>query len=348
MAGTTVVAGLATAVWKKLSKAPVPAVAPREAGHDETSGAAQARYAERDAPGPAAGAVVLRGPVSPPERPGRLVGAAGRVPDVYLLMDEAVLRSVQYDGDVVVRSPGGGTTIEPARRWWRRTLLWMTARPDVSLALTALDPMGPGPRSATAVEPGTGLVSRSATRARAEGLDLRRLVDGVGTISEAAAEAAAGDIVRRLPAGAGGACPYRHRIVLRHLQPALVRLGVRPDRYRGLRLAETLVRSASRALDSALSGAPPCDGSNAPDPRPWPALAGDMARLRRGRLTVLSPFEFLPPDGDDARCWLDLLPAIRHVDGVAWRRPRRLPGCGPEELAALYRLTWAARRSLCA
>jgi hypothetical protein len=74
-------------------------------------------------------------------------------------------------------------------------------------------------------------------------------------------------------------------------------------------------------------------------------MATDVARLRRGRLSVLSPFEFLPANGEDARRWLDLLPAIRLVDAVSWRRPRRLRGCGPEELAALYRLTWAVRRA---
>ena len=37
--------------------------------------------------------------------------------------------------------------------------------------------------------------------------------------------------------------------------------------------------------------------------------AGDMVRWQRGRLSVLSPFAFLPPDGEDARAWLDLLPA---------------------------------------
>jgi hypothetical protein len=133
--------------------------------------------------------------------------------------------------------------------------------------------------------------------------------------------------------------------MLTGLHPALCRLGVRPDRYAGLRLAERLVESAVIALERAAARR---RGDSGPDPdvaTGWPAMATDVARLRRGRLSVLSPFEFLPADGENARRWLDLLPAIRLVDAVSWRRPRRLRGCGPNELAALYRLTWAVRRT---
>ena len=139
----------------------------------------------------------------------------------------------------------------------------------------------------------------------------------------------------------GGRC----RVVLTGLHPAFRRLGVRPERYAGLRLAERLIESAVTALERAADGRLAGDAPNRPATPGWPAMATDVARLRRGRLSVLSPFEFLPANGEDARSWLDLLPAIRLVDAVSWRRPRRLRGCGPEELAALYRLTWAVRRA---
>ena len=111
-----------------------------------------------------------------------------------------------------------------------------------------------------------------------------------------------------------------------------------------------LIRSQGKrlglaALERAADGRTGVGSPNRPATPGWPAMATDVARLRRGRLSVLSPFEFLPANGEDARRWLDLLPAIRLVDAVSWRRPRRLRGCGPEELAALYRLTWAVRRA---
>lgn len=345
MAGTTAVAGLATALWNKLLKTPVPAVAPRVHPQPVPGPRLPSPAAAPSAdPSPAA-TVVLRGPIAPPARPGRIVGPAPRLPDTFILLDETVLAAIQHDRTVMVHAPGGRSASEGARVWWRHTLRWLTARRDLSLALTALDPLGPGQRACAAVEPWTGLVSRDGTRSRHGCLDLRDLVRGPGSVSEVAAARAADRALnafaghRPAPAGA------RLRIVLVRLHPALRRLGVQPARYAGLRLTERLIRTACRALEEALARRPALAGATRAEPRPWPSLTCDLARLRRGRLTVLSPYEFLPPSGEDTRAWIDLLPAIRLVDAVGWRRPRALPGCGPEELAALYRLTWAVRRA---
>ena len=347
MAGTTAVAGLAAALWSRLSKVQVPAVAPR-VDSAVTAAAPPVAFGERPYDRRAAArTVVLRGPIEPPERPGRLIGGAHRVPDTFVLVDEDVLAAVQHDREIPVRGPGGSVRTDSARAWWRRMLLWLTARRELSLALTALDPLGPGQRACVAVEPGSGLVSRSGVRARTAWLDLRRLVEAPGRLSSEVAHRVARDALRGL-GGAGAKAPVeggRSRVMLTGLHPALRRLGVRPDRYPDLRLAERLLESAVIALERAEAERLGVSGS-APDVTPgWPAMATDVARLRRGRLSVLSPFEFLPANGENARSWLDLLPAIRLVDAVSWRRPRRLRGCGPDELAALYRLTWAVRRT---
>jgi hypothetical protein len=201
------------------------------------------------------------------------------------------------------------------------------------------------------VEPGTGVVSRSGTRACTASLALTALVSGHGRVSERAARVAAAGALARLDAtisaaGDCGAGRCRRRVVFRELYPALRRLGVEPRAYRGLQLTERLLAAACAAVEAAMAAH---DGHrHGPDPapgRPWPTVACDVARLGRGRVTVLSPFEFLPIDGNRSRCWLDLLPAIRLVDAVGWRRPRRATGCGADELAVLYRLTWAARRA---
>jgi hypothetical protein len=362
MAGSTAVAVLATALWNKLLRAPASAVAPGgDSGGDSGVASPAADLSGRRAagrpawvgratdPGPAAGVspVVLRGPVAPPARPGRIVGPATRLPDTYLLFDEAVLGAVQHGRDIRVRGPAGAVARRPARVWWREVLRWLAARPDLSLAITALDPLGPGARAAAAVEPGTGVVSRSGTRVRVGTFALPDLVRGPGVVS---AQAAAAACSRALAAGpvTVGAVPtdggrWRRRVVLVGLHEALCRLGVDPRTYRGLRLTERLIETAVRAVEEAAVAR----GSDGEPPlgRPWPTAVCDVARLRRGRLTVLSPFEFLPANGDRTREWLDLLPAVRLVDAVGWRRPRRLRGCGIEELATLYRLTWAARRA---
>ena len=351
MAGSTAVVALATALWNKLLRAPASAVAPRAAPPEADlpgcgARGSPARVRRPTAPGPAAGVspVVLRGPVAPPGRPGRIVGPATRLPDTYLLFDEAVLGAVQHGREIRVRGPAGAVAQRPARGWWREVLRWLAARPDVSVAITALDPLGPGARAAAAVEPGTGVVSRSGTRVRVGRLALPDLVPGPGVVSSQAAAVACARALGGGHADADANPPdagrWRRRVVLVDLHAALCRLGVDPRAYRGLRLTERLIETAVRAVDEA-AGSP--DGAPLPG-RPWPAAVCDAARLRRGRLTVLSPFEFLPANGDPAREWLDLLPAIRLVDAVAWRRPRWLRGCGIEELAILYRLTWAARR----
>lgn len=349
MAGTAAVAGLATALWKKLIGAPVPAAAPREgpSAGDAGGGSGQdpgpARpMAAPDAlpPPPAVAPVVLRGPVAVPAAAGAPGAADAPLPDAYLLLDEAVMAAVQRDLTVAVRLPGGGRLRRPARQWWREALHWLVARPDLSIALTALDPLGPGHRACTAIEAATGIVSRPGTRSRLATFDLGALVAAPGRISEGAAASAAARALAGLARGGTARLPCRRRVHLTGLHPALRRLGVDPRAYRGLRLTESLLAAACRALDAAAD-------AGAAAPRRWPDPAGDMARLGRGRLSVLSPFAFLPPAGGDARIWLDLLPAMRVVDAVGWRRPRGCPDCGVAELAALYRLTWAVRRGCC-
>ncbi len=360
MAGTTAVAGLATALWRKLLKAPAAVVAPR--GTEPTVRPASDRATRPPGPcrdpgtnGAAAPAgvapVVLRGPVAPPSGRATTAGAPRGAPDTYLLLDETVLGAVQRGLVVPVRGPAGAVEARPARDWWREALDWLSDRPDLSLALTALDSLGPGARACTAVEPGTGVVSRSGTRACAVPLPLTALVAGRGRVSERAARVAAAGALARLDAAVAaagdlGARRCRRRVVLRELYPALWRLGVEPRAYRGLQLTERLLAAACAAVEAAMAARDDHGRGSDPAPgRPWPTVACDMARLGRGRVTVLSPFEFLPVDGDRPRPWLDLLPAIRLVDAVGWRRPRRATGCGADELAVLYRLTWAARRA---
>lgn len=344
MAGTAAFAGRATVWWNRLFRTPASAVAP---GAPATPGDARRSRSHRgrSLAEPASGAapVVLHGPVAVPARPGRLVGPAGRLPDTFILLDEAAMSAIQHGGEVSVRGPGGALTRRSARRWWRELLRWLVARADLSVALSGLDPLGPGVRAGAAVEPATGLVSRSGTRVRVVGLPLTELVTGPGQVSRRAASAAALRVLGAVVTDPGAA-RCRQRVVLRALHPALCRLGVEPGAYRGLRLTERLLATACRAVeDAAEASARP--GGEPEEAGSWPLPARDMARLRRGRLTVISPFEFLPADGADARAWLDLLPAIRVVDAVGWRRPRGLRGCGPDELAVLYRLTWAVRRA---
>jgi len=365
MAGSTAVASLASFLRQRWFAGSTPAVDPgrREvpplsaplADKSKTPPGAVPETCAPDATGDPARLVdvpvILTGALRPPGPGSGLSAPRRRSPDVYCLLDEHALAQVQRGESIRVRSRPARVETMAARVWWRRTLIWMVRHQSLSLALAGLDPYGPGLRACVAVEPRTGVVSRRGTRARIAVLNLELLVNRPGQVDEDAARRAAariaGELIEAREAGAdraAGSLGPRWRVSFGNLHPALRRLGVHPGRYRGLKLSERLLATASQAIGEAFDRAPPRADRPGPGLRPWPALAGDMARLKRGRLSVLSPFSFLPPDGEDARAWLDLLPAIRLVDAVGWRRPRGLPGCGWRELEALYRLTWAARR----
>ena len=357
MAGSTAVAGLATFLRQRWFAGSTPAVDPGWPGTrtappaQSPPGSRTGTCASGETPGAARAVdvpVILAGALRPPGPDGRHSTLPRRHPDVYCLLDEHALAQVQRGESIRVRSRAERIETMDARVWWRRTLHWMVRHQTLSLALAGLDPYGPGLRASVAVEPRTGVVSRRGTRARIAVLDLELVVNRPGQIDEDAARRAAARIAEKA-IGARADCAVgpagtRWRVLLGNLHRALRRLGVHPGRYKGLKLSERLLATACQAIGEAFDPAPASSDRPGPGLRPWPALAGDMARLQRGRLSVVSPFAFLPPDGHDARAWLDLLPAIRLVDAVGWRRPRGLPGCGWRELEALYRLTWAARR----
>ncbi|MGI9264796.1 MAG: hypothetical protein ACR2QU_07695 [Gammaproteobacteria bacterium] len=311
-------------------------------------------------PGDGPAPIVIRKPVDPDSMRMNPYRERKSVADIYFLIDESVLGCVQTGARLTVRLPGDpGTRRVDARDWWIRFIGWMSQQSRVSIAIAGLEERAPTKAFSAMIDPYLGQLTKPGDAAVVLDLDLSRLVNRRGFERTLAAEVVPA-LVRFAdnllcacnwpsPAHVKNAVTRRLlRINLTRVFPAIDKLGVNPRTYGGLQKVERLIGEVCQ-LASAYSMAlaaerGPCQDTVSPPHR----LAGHPfaePALRNSQLTSLSPYAFLPPDRERHRAYLDLLPAIRLVDNVGWRRPTDLGSMDAADLAVLYRLTWAVRRA---
>lgn len=309
-------------------------------------------------PGAGCPPTVIRGPVDL-----RVAGGVrdqARRREVYVLLNERTLEAVQQGDKIGLPGPDAARTRRvDARNWWRELMDWMATTPEASLAMAGLADESPPRAKGAVIDPLLGRVTRPEAAAVVLHVDVARLVSDDGQVSVGGIRQHLRDAVRLaddLIGVIGWPTPAHRRdaatrrrvcLNLAGLFDAMERLGVDPRCYRGLcKLRELLGEICTSALAASAQLARergPCRGAAAGafgrDGHPFA-----RPRVRHAQLTCVSPFEFLPPDRNAARAYIDLLPVIGLPDSVSWRRPRAAPRLHADELAALYRLTWATRR----
>jgi hypothetical protein len=321
---------------------------------------AEGAYGSSCAAGNGPAPVIVRGPVEPDSIAVSGIRGSNRTPDVYFLLNESVLGQIQSGSAVTVQLPGrAGSRRVDARDWWLRFMQWMSLHTGASLAIAGLEDRAPTAAGTAMVDPFLGQLTRPGAAAVVLDLDLSRLVNDNG-LERGLMEETVPALVRfadnllctsnwPTPLHLKNAVTRRLlRLNLGGVFPAIDKMGVDPQSYKGLQKVESLIGEVSQ-LASASSMAlaaerGPCLGSA----RTPLHVAGHLfsePELRNGQLTSISPFAFLPPDRERHRAYLDLLPAIRLTDCVGWRRPLATAAVDAADLAVLYRLTWAVRRA---